>query len=65
MAFKKDKSSQVWWHMPLIPALSRQRQEDLYEFEASLIYKVSSRIARATQRGGGRGGGGQILEKEL
>ena len=33
--------------MPLIPALERQRQE---EFEASLFYRVSSRIARATQR---------------
>ena len=29
--------------MPLIPALQRQRQADLCEFEASLIYRVSSR----------------------
>ena len=29
--------------MPLIPALGRQRQEDLCEFEASLVYTVSSR----------------------
>jgi hypothetical protein len=35
--------------MPLIPALGRQRQAD-FEFEASLVYRVSSRIARATQR---------------
>jgi hypothetical protein len=28
----------------------RQRQEDLSEFKASLIYRASSRIARATQR---------------
>ena len=28
---------------PLIPALGRQRQADLYEFKASLIYRVSSR----------------------
>jgi hypothetical protein len=27
--------------MPLIPALWRQRQADLCEFEASLVYKVS------------------------
>jgi hypothetical protein len=35
--------------MPLIPALGRQRQ-GISEFEASLVYKVSSRTARATQR---------------
>ena len=29
--------------MPLIPALQRQRQVDLCEFQASLVYKVSSR----------------------
>jgi hypothetical protein len=36
--------------MPLIPALEKQRQEDLYEIEASMVYKVSSRTAKATQR---------------
>jgi hypothetical protein len=36
--------------MPLIPALGRQRQADLCEFEASLIYRVSSWTAKATQR---------------
>jgi hypothetical protein len=36
--------------MPLIPTLGRQRQTDHYEFEASLVYRVSSRTARATQR---------------
>jgi hypothetical protein len=36
--------------MPLTTVLVRQRQEDLCEFEASLVYKVSSRTARATQR---------------
>jgi hypothetical protein len=34
--------------MPLIPALSRQRQADF--FKATLVYKVSSRTARAIQR---------------
>jgi hypothetical protein len=33
--------------MPLIPAFRRQR---IYEFEASLVYRVSSMTARATQR---------------
>ena len=37
--------------MPLILALWRQRQEDLCEFKASLVYRGSSRTARdATQR---------------
>jgi capsid protein len=39
-----------WWHIPLIPALGRESQVDLCEFEASLVYRVSSRTARATQR---------------
>ena len=28
-----------WWHTPLAPALKRQRQEDFWEFQASLVYK--------------------------
>jgi hypothetical protein len=32
--------------MPLISALGRQKQAD-YEFESSLIYRASSRTARA------------------
>ena len=40
----------AWWCIPLIPALKRLRQADLCEFEASLVYRMSSRIARATQR---------------
>jgi hypothetical protein len=35
--------------MPLIPALGG-RGRQISEFEASLVYKVSSRTARATQR---------------
>jgi hypothetical protein len=31
--------------MPLILELRRQRQVDLCEFEASLVYRVSSRTA--------------------
>ena len=36
---------------PLIPVLGRQRQVDLCDLEASLVYKASSRTARTiTQR---------------
>jgi len=34
----------------LIPAGRKQRQADLSEFEASLVYRVRSRTARVTQR---------------
>ena len=45
----KEKLGAWWrWRTPLIPALRRQR--DLCEFQASLVYRVSSRTARATQR---------------
>jgi hypothetical protein len=40
--------SPAWWRTPLIPALGRQRR--ISEFKASLVYRVSSRTARATQR---------------
>ena len=47
---KKKQPTMQWWHMP-IPALGRQRLEALSELEASLVYRVSSRTARAdTQR---------------
>ena len=36
--------------MPLILALGRQKQVDLCEFKASLVYIVSSRTAGATGR---------------
>ena len=39
-----------WWYTPLIPALRRWRQADLCEFEASLVYRVRSRTARATEK---------------
>ena len=45
--------AQQWWCMPLIPALERPKQEDLYEFEATLVsqnYLANSRTAKATQR---------------
>ena len=43
--------------MPLIPALGRQRQEDLCEFEVSQVYRASYRTARTTQRN-------PVLEKQ-
>jgi hypothetical protein len=49
----------------LIPALMKQRQMNLCEFKASLVYRGSSRTSRATQRNPGGGGGergkGQLL----
>jgi hypothetical protein len=36
--------------MPLISAPRMQRQVDLCDFKTSLVYRDSSRIARATQR---------------
>jgi hypothetical protein len=35
--------------MLLIAALGRQRWVDIHEFQASLVYRVSSRTARAIQ----------------
>ena len=31
----------MWCHKPLIPALRRQRQSDICELEASLVYRAS------------------------
>ena len=40
-----------WWRTPLTPALRRQRQADLSEFEASLVYRVGSRTgSKATDK---------------
>jgi len=36
--------------MPLIPILRRQKQVDLGEFKASLVYRVSSRPAKTIGR---------------
>lgn len=30
--------SQAWWHVPLLQALQKQKQIDLSEFKASLVY---------------------------
>jgi hypothetical protein len=44
---KNNNQGQVWWHTPLIPG---GRGRWISEFEVSLVYKASSRTARATQR---------------
>lgn len=45
-ALKIASCSQMWWHMPLIPTLRRQKQVALYKFESSLVYIVYIDIAR-------------------
>ena len=50
IAIMKISVRWLWWRMPLFPGLGRQRQADLCEFEASLVYRMSSRTARTTQR---------------
>ena len=51
MKYKNVKGARWQWPVPFILALRRQRAENLCEFEASLVYKVSSRTARdVTQR---------------
>ena len=53
MKFKESSVSQtgiyigwVWWCIPFNPVPERQRQVDLCNFEATLVYVVSSRLAR-------------------
>ena len=49
---KKEKKRKMagQWHAPLMPALRGMRQVDLFEFKTSMVYRMSSRVARATQR---------------
>ena len=47
--FRKYAGAEPWWRTPSIPTLGRQAQAEIYEFEASLVYRGSSRTARATQ----------------
>jgi hypothetical protein len=49
LLLKQKIGSWAWWRMPLIPALGG-RGRRISEFQASLVYKVSFRTARATQR---------------
>lgn len=47
---KNSEKSQVLWRMPLIPALVRQRQADLYEFEGVWSIKRVTRQSGLLQR---------------
>lgn len=38
--------SQVWWHVPLMPALGKQKKVHLYESEARTVCIESSRTAK-------------------
>jgi len=38
---EQNKKESCKWRMPLLTALGRQRQADLCEFEASLVYSTS------------------------
>ncbi|EGW05469.1 hypothetical protein I79_010035 [Cricetulus griseus] len=48
---KKPRSGR-WWSTPLITALRRQRQVDLWEFKANLVYRseCQDRLSKTTQR---------------
>lgn len=37
----------MWWHRPLKLALRRQRRVNLYDFDVTLVYKVSYMLVRA------------------
>lgn len=45
----------VWWHMPVIKALTTQRQKD-HNFKASLVNTVGSclKMLKEKRRGGGK-----------
>ena len=43
LGYIRIQAGQAVWRMPLSSALKRQQAGDLYEFEASLEYRASSR----------------------
>ena len=47
---KGKKCKKLYASLALIPALRRQRHVYLCEFKASLVYRASSRRAKATER---------------
>jgi hypothetical protein len=49
MEKKKINVARQWWCTPLIPALGGIGRQ-ISEFKASLVFRMSSRTTRATQR---------------
>lgn len=47
---KKYFCTRWWWYTPLNSVFRMQRQENLCVLEANLIYRVSIRTVRTTQR---------------
>ena len=45
---KIGQTLQAKGHLPLVPALGKQKQVDLCEVKVSLVYAVNSRTTRAT-----------------
>lgn len=45
-AHKKTRSDQVWWYMPLVPAVGQQRQGDLFECKTNQSYTVKTLIQK-------------------
>lgn len=41
---------QIWWYMPLILSLRRQRQRELCEFEAGMAYIVEFQASQETSQ---------------
>lgn len=46
---RSNRNYKASWYKPLTPELGRQRQDELYELEANLVYSSNSRPARAKQ----------------
>jgi hypothetical protein len=46
----RNHGSQVWWHRSLTPALWGCRGRWISAFEVCLLYRVSIRTVRATQK---------------
>jgi hypothetical protein len=51
MCLKDNDFNGAWWHTLSNPVLGGQRQVDLSEFEASLVYKVSPGQPELLHRG--------------
>lgn len=46
-SFRNYTRDQVWWCMPIIPVLGRQKQTNLCKLKSSMVYIASSGLARA------------------